>query len=223
MSFIVFLFWVPVALAALPGATLSVIDPTPQTEFEKARRPQIEQHLRICGTCQVLNLTPYNSSGHFDAASVMEQLDKVPRDNSVVLILWNKAYEPTKDQKLIEKIKSLQEQGVLFVVTAGRPAPQGATLGLRKTLWGQLPQAVIIGELTERERLLPGTFFGPQMLTAIKPPSDVLGQDVSALIFSARLVSQLNEKKTSEWVDFLRNKKATSRRMWPSLEEFFGR
>lgn len=210
------------AYAAGAINTLAVIDPQAKTEFEAGRKPQLEARMRDCPNCQLLNITPYNADGRFDAALLTRQLDQVPRENSVVLFLWNKAWEP-KDEELKGKIKSLLASGVLVVATAGRPEPQGPTLGLKRTLWGQIPEAVIIGELTERERLKPGTFFGPEMLTAIRPPSDVMGQDAAALMFSTRLVSQLRDKKSNEWVEFLRNKKATSRRMWPTLDEFFGR
>lgn len=213
--------WASPAAAANP-AILAVIDPVPKTEFESVRRTRIQQELRACASCQILNLTPYDTEGRFDPAGLSRQLNNVPRENAVVLVLWNKRFEP-KDQAVVDQIKGLANQGVLFVATAGRPEPRGPTLGLRRTLWGQTPQVVIIGELTERERLLPGTFFGPEMLTAIRPPSEAMGQDVAALMFSARLVSQLKQKKSTEWVDFLRNKKATSKRMWPTMDEFFGR
>lgn len=210
------------AQAAKPSV-LAVIDPVSKVEFENQRKGRIEDQLRQCPSCQVLNLTPYDSKGQFDPSGIGRQLDQVPRENSVVLVLWNKKFDPA-DKVVVDKIKGLANQGVLFVATAGKPNPQAPTLGLRRTLWGQTPEVVIIGELTERERLLPGTFFGPEMLTAIRPPSsDTLGQDAAALLFSARLVSQLREKKSDEWVEYLRNKKATSRRMWPSLDEFFGR
>lgn len=215
-------FWAPPISAATPSV-LAVIDPVPKAEFESVRKSQIQQQLRACSGCQILNLTPYDSAGNFDPSGLSRQLNNVPRENAVVVVLWNKRFEPNADKGVVEQIKGLASQGVLFVATAGKPEPRGATLGLRRTLWGQTPQVVIIGELTERERLLPGTFFGPEMLTAIRPPSEVMGQDVAALMFSARLVSQLKEKKSTEWVDFLRNKKATSKRMWPSIDEFFGR
>lgn len=210
------------AKAATPSI-LAVIDPVPKAEFEASRKTQIQQELRGCPNCQILNLTPYDGSGQFDPKGLSRQLGNVPRENAVVLVLWNKRFEPAADQPVVEQIKGLANQGVLFVATAGKPEPRGPTLGLRRTLWGQTPQVVIIGELTERERLLPGTFFGPEMLTAVRPPSEVMGQDVAALMFSARLVSQLKQRKSNEWVDFLRNKKATSKRMWPSIDEFFGR
>lgn len=202
-------------------AVLAVIDPAPKLEFETARRMRIQEQLRQCPNCQIVNITPYTSEGQFDPRGISRVLDQVPRENSVVLVLWNKKFEST-DKEVVEKIKGLANQGVLFVATAGKPEAKGPTLGLRRTLWGQTPQVVIIGELAIGERLVPGTFFGPEMLTAIRP-SETLGQDAAALMFSARLVSNLKDKKSDEWVDFLRNKKATSKRMWPNLDEFFGR
>lgn len=209
------------AQASTP-TVLAVIDPVPKAEFESQRKNRIEQELRTCPQCQILNITPYDKEGRFDPAGISRQLGNVPRENAVVLVLWNKKFEPA-DQGVVDQIKGLANQGVLFVATAGKPEPKGPTLGLRRTLWGQTPDVVIIGELTERERLLPGTFFGPEMLTALRPPSEQMGQDAAALMFSARLARQLKEKKSSEWVEFLRGRKATSKRMWPTIDDFFGR
>lgn len=215
--------WLRAAQAELSvPAVLAVIDPQPKQVFESELQNRIASQLKNCRKCEVMNLTPYDSQGQFDPKGLKEQLDRLPPGNAVVTILWNKKFEPA-DQATIEKIRGLVRSGVLVVATAGKPEGQGPTLGLRRTLWGQVPEIMIIGDLTEKERLRPGTFFGPEMLTALKPTASVASLDHAALAFSARLVEQLKDKKATEWVDFLRNKKATSKRMWPQLEDFFGR
>ena len=112
-----------------------------------------------------------------------------------MLALWNRK-EEDGDKALFDKMKAMGQKGVIFVATAGRPGGGKPLVPLSKTLWGQTPDVVIIGELNERERLPLGTYFGPEMLTAIRTPADFVGQDMAALIFSTRLLARVNSRIT---------------------------
>ena len=95
---------------------------------------------------------------------------------------------------------------------------------LSRTVNGQVPDIVIIGELTEKERLLARSYFGPEMLTALKPPKDYVGQGYSSLFFVSKLATSWNRKSASaDWLSSFKSTKSRSRKIWPDLGDFFGR
>lgn len=212
-------FWAPSLGSA---ANLKVLDPLPKLEFEAQRLVPMQASLKSCKDCEIENITPYDKEGKFDPAKVSEVLQKQTLDGSLLVINWNRGSKKS-DQALIEHLQKKISDGHIIVAAAGRPEPGETILPLGKTLWGQLSNVILIGELQEKEKLVAGTYFGPEMLTALGPKDLSMGEGAGALSFSLKLLPRIDEKKTGEWVPFLKEKRTKHRRLWPTLRDFFGK
>lgn len=203
--------------------TLSVVDPSPKTTFENTVSPPLRSQLNGCKACDVLNLTPYDGAGQFKEKNLLESLDRVPEKQSVLVLLYNRKFFPKEDEELVKKIKILIEKGVVVIATAGRPKAKEPTLSLNRTLWGQIPEILLIGELEGGERLVAGTFYGPELLTAMKPSPEFPGTDRGALQFAVRFLPHLKSREAHRWPSLLREKKSKIRQFWPRLEDLLKR
>lgn len=222
-------FWaLCLALIALgvPGrvwsATLKVIDPSPKTEFESQRLVSMQQKLGSCKACSVENITPYTAEGQFDPKQIPATLTKSELKGSVLVVNWNRGASK-EDQVLLDHLKKSVQEGLILIASAGKPADGEPILPLGKTLWGQVPDIILVGELQEKEKLVAGTYFGPEMLTALGPKDLTMGEGAGALAFSVKMLPVLAQKKDAEWVPFLKEKRSKHRRLWPSLNDFFGK
>jgi hypothetical protein len=112
------------------------------------------------------------------------------------------------------------ESGKLIVSPTGFPADKEISAPLNKTVLGQIPKILIIGEMNEKERLLPKSFYGPEMLTALRLPKD-LPEGIAPLMFASRLAENYKKHSHEEWLELLKNKKQKSRKIWPDLGDFF--
>lgn len=210
-------------ISVKPGAVLvAVIDPLPKEVFETETLPRIQKSFSRCRTCEVVNITPYDKDGRFEAERLAKSLELIPKSDSILLITWNRRAGP-EDTPIIKTAEKLIQSGAAIVAAAGR-APDGhPTVRIGSTLWGQIPNIMLVGELERSEKLAPGSFFGPEMVTALTTPAEPLGSTPAAVAFAARLAPQLKQRKASEWLNYLREKRRTLRRLWPSLEDLFGR
>lgn len=188
--------------------------------FETRIKPLFQQHGGGC--CEIRNLTPYDSKGEPDIGALPQAVNQVSGDVSFLFFDWNER-STDRNRELLEALNRQVSQGRVLVAAAGVPPNDEGTCPLNRTLMGQVLNSVIIGELAERDRLLAQCFYGPEMLSAIRPPRDLLGQGHAPLIFSARLASHWSRRKPADWVPYLKNKKNKSKRIWPELEEFFPR
>jgi hypothetical protein len=111
--------------------------------------------------------------------------------------------------------------GFVVIATTGAAGADQSTLPLNRTVVGQIPGIIIIGELVERDNLLAKSFFGPEMLTAVRPPKDFMGQGHGPLFFASRLASNWNKKGQNEWPSHFKTTRERSRKLWPSIEDFF--
>lgn len=205
------------------GPTLFVFDPGPKEDFEGKILPRLRNELKRCGKCSIVNQTPYNAEGTFAKTDLLKQLEAVPAEkNTLIVFLWNEKFEKVSEP-IAAKVKEMARNGTVVVATAGRPPASHATLTLSRTLWGQIPEVILIGELEAKEKLVPGTFFGPEMLTALRPPDEIFGENRVALTFALRLLPQIDKREPDQWRKFLLEKKAKTRRLWPTLNDFFGR
>lgn len=193
----------------------------PPAIFESKIRPLFEQH-GGSGCCEIRNLTPYKSGGEVDTAAWTQAVDAVPSDVTFLFFDWNER-SSEKNRELSEALNRQIASGRILVAAAGVPPNDEGTCPLNRTLMGQVLNSIIIGELAERDRLLAQCFYGPEMLSAIRPPRDLMGQGHAPLLFSARLASHWNRRKATEWIPHLKNRKNKSKRIWPELEEFFPR
>ena len=192
-----------------------------QQYFETKILPFFAEQTRGCGGCEVRNLTPYKSDGTFDEEVFAKRLEQVPGDVAFLYFDFNLRHSE-KTNSLIESLNRKKKQGQLIVASAGMPRPQESSSPLSRTLFGKVQDVLIIGELTDRDRLLPMSFFGPEMLTAIRSPKSAdFRPGSSSLVFAARLAKEWHRKSADEWVDHFREKKNNTKRLWPDVNEFF--
>lgn len=200
---------------------LGVLAREPRAEYEARLQTFFKDQWRSCSACDVKNLTPYNEQGELDRAALPSAIEKIPGQVQVLYLAWNEVAD-AGNQKILEALKKLAASGVLLIGPAGEPSGDGPSHSLSRTILGQTPEALIIGELNEKESLARRSFYGPEMLTAIKPPKDV-GLGWAPPFFAARLTREYGRKSHAEWMSHLRTRKSLSRRLWPGMDEFFGR
>lgn len=202
--------------------SVAVISGEDKADFDAKVAPILKEEMKRCTACSFQNVTPYTEDGKFKLSEVAARLDVAGSSSSFIFINWNaKSTDETKP--IIESLKKITNNGMIVVASAGMAKENEPTLPLNKTVLGQVPGVVIIGELGERERMLTQSYFGPEMLTALRPPKDYLGQGFGPLFFVSRLATQWNKKDSKAWIAHFQTTKAKVRRIWPGLEDFFGR
>ncbi len=189
--------------------------------FSKQVKPIFDQN-KTCKVCELVDLTPYKDSGEADESKLVKEISAVGTDYQILFMNWNEK-STESNRELSEALVKKSIQGTLILFTAGSPLNNEPTISLNKTIAGQVPEAVIVGEMTERERLLPQLFYGPEMLTAIKPPKEYSGQGLAPVFFLAKWVSHWSKQKPNEWVSYLKLKKNKLRKLWLSTDDFFVR
>ncbi|GIL18654.1 MAG: hypothetical protein BroJett040_24050 [Oligoflexia bacterium] len=201
---------------------LGVIDQKSRADYESKLLPILQKHLEACSYCEVRNLTPYNEAGDYNQAALPAQIEQASTSVQILFVNWN-AKLNTESKALLPLFNQLSEKGVVLVVAAGAPKEGENSAPLHRTLFGQLPHAMIIGELGEHDRLWGTSYYGPEMLTALRPPKDLIGQGYSPMIFATRLAMNMNKKSGTEWVDYIKTKKQKTKKIWLDLNDIFGR
>jgi hypothetical protein len=202
---------------------MAVISEGSKADFEQKWLPILTEQLKTCAACTVKNLTPYTTDGNFDEASLPKAIEAAKDGTQFLFMNWNAISQPS-NKTILDAMKKLTATGYLVIAKAGVAKETEPTMPLSKTVNGQVPDIVIIGELTERERLLARSFFGPEMLTALKPPRDYIGQGYSSLFFVSKLATSWNKKTASaDWLSSFKSTKSRTRKIWPDLNDFFGR
>lgn len=201
---------------------LAVISKDSKATFESKVFPFLREQIKNCSRCEITNVTPYNEAGEFVREQVASAIQKLPSNTSLFFFSWNEPLDE-KNQPWIEELRKKIQFGVLVLGPAGEPVGEGPSVALKKTLLGQIPEVLIIGELNERERLPHNSFYGPEMLTAICPPKEWIGQGLAPHFFAGRFAREFSKKTSAEWVTHLKGKKLSTRKIWPNLVDFFGR
>lgn len=212
-----------VNLCAATGTAPVIVgfySPQPQKNFDEKIKPLFDKQTHGCSRCQIQNLTPYDDKGQLDMAAMEKSLKQLPAEIKILFFDFN-LKKGEVSPAVIETLSQLSAHGMLVVASAGVPHEQQASSPLSKTLFGQVKDAIIIGELGERDRLIPQSFFGPEMLTALRPPKDLQGQGIGPLLFTSKLAADYDRRTPQEWTDYIRNKKQKSRKIWPELQDFF--
>jgi hypothetical protein len=203
---------------------IAVISEGSRSDYEQKWQPLLAEQLKSCAACSVKNVTPYTTDGNVDEAALPAAIEQVPKESTQFLFFnWN-AISNAGNKPVLEALKKLTATGYLVIAKAGIAKATEPTMPLSRTVNGQVPDIVIIGELTEKERLLARSYFGPEMLTALKPPKDYVGQGYSSLFFVSKLATSWNRKSASaDWLSSFKSTKSRSRKLWPDLGDFFGR
>jgi hypothetical protein len=204
--------------------TLRIFDPRPQNEFKDRVEKLVQNEWAGCSSCKMVNLTTYDSQGKAivplnpEAAWGDLQTWSVENNPTVLLINWN-TLRSQQSGAWMNYLEKVQKAGIVIIFAAGQPEAGQSSAPLQKTLAGALPEALIIGELGESDRLWGASFFGPEITTALRPMKDALGQGLAPVQFGARLTK--NVKKRSDWTKYLRDKKAKSKKIWLELGDCF--
>lgn len=214
---------VPAAVTAQKDRVIvGILDDESKAVFEEKVLPFIKDQAEPCGRCEFVNFSQYDKEGAFIESKLIDSLKNAGAKASFLFISWNRPMA-SDQQKIVETLKKLVKDGVLIIATAGTAHMDQSTLPLGKTVLGQVPEIVIIGEMRERERLLQQSFYGPEMLTAIRPPKGIEEAGYSPALFAAKLAQNFHRKTGQEWLVHFRETKAKSRKMWPDVTDFFRR
>ena len=223
LVFVTIAFFAPALSAAveLPPVVVGYFSPVPKASFDEKIKPLFEKQTKNCTKCQIMNLTPYDEKGQFDKTALEETLEKVPAEVKILFFDFN-LKKSEVSPAVIEMVNKFPSRGILIVAAAGGPADQQPSSPLSKTVFGQVKDAFIIGELGERDRLFPYQgYFGPEMLTALRLPKEFQGQGVGPLLFTSRLASDYTRRSPQEWTSFIQDKKVKSRKLWLDLQDLF--
>lgn len=208
------------ALASVPLRKTTVIyfgQQSPE-DFDKKIKPVFMSV--SCKTCEIINSTPYTKEGQLDIHALKERVDSLPEEISFVFFDFNLKFTD-EYKELVETLNRKVEKGLVVVGSAGSPKASDSSSPLSRTVLGHVNSALIIGELGDRDRLMPTAFYGPEMLTAIRPPKDKIGQGYSPLIFAANLAEHWQKRPAQEWTNYLKKKKASSRKIWLDMNDLF--
>lgn len=216
----------PTTTAEIPvenKTTIVVISEKSQQEFEHHAANVFQEQFKKCQTgCQIKNITPYTKEGLIKEEDVAAAIETAPQQGNFLFFDWNPRLDD-KSKKVQESLAKTVQKGFLIVGIAGVAKEGQMVLPLHRTVLGSVPEIVIIGEMVGRENLFKASHFGPEMLTAVRPPRDS-GQDgQGAYFFTSRLAQKWNDRTPGDWIVHFRDTKAKSRKIWPGIDDFFGR
>jgi len=209
------------AKGAIPSLTPKVYYFSNQKNeiFESRIKPFFAKQSLDCKSCQIVDWTPYDERGEFNFELLKVQIEKIPEENAILFFDWNEKADP-KNEFLEEILSQKIHKGMLVIANAGVAKPNSPIIPLNKSIFGRIQDVVIIGELEGRDVLPAQGFYGPQMLTAVRPPKELKGQGLGPLLFVSRFTNLSAKKTASDWLAYFREKKAKSRGVWPEMEEF---
>lgn len=199
---------------------LSILSPVSRAETESHYLEFFKNEFKGCSLCEIHFTTVYQENGEVDWLKTRVELEKIPTKRSVLLLTWNEKIN-FENQKLVQVLKSLAEKGLIILGPSDVPKANLPSSALSRTVLGQIPNALIVAELNEKESLIERSFYGPEILTALRPSKESLAEGLSAAGFAARLMRDFDKRPNQDWVDFLKSRKLQSKRIWPNLDEMF--
>ena len=218
-----FVFFTGISLAKTPDTiVVGFISRENQDFYEKVVTPYWEQ-LRAGSNIELVSLTtPANYKGEINLDRLAKNIQNAPSNMKSIYVHWNEKFDPIHANWL-EALRKKTESGVKVAFFAGMAKPGLRTLSLNKTLVSQVPKALVLGELMDRERLSPQHFYGPELFTALKFDSMVGANGLAPLNFVSRWAIQSPLISLDESIFELRRKRMKSVSIWPTTNDFFGR
>lgn len=201
------------------SVTLAVVANFTQNDFQQKIEPLLQQEFSNCSNCQFLNVSAYDEKGEFNSDMIQKSIEDKLGQFQILYFHWN--------EKLTDQNKALNEfltklsleKNIILIASAGQPKSNEPSATLARTLFGPIQKSIIIGEIGEKDRLIGQSYYGPEMLTALRPPKDLIGQGMSPLLFATRLTKNYNKRQ--DWVSFFQEKKAKNRRIWLEMGDLF--
>lgn len=212
------------SLANTPSIVLTqvaVFSGDSKADFEAKIEPILKEQMKACAGCSFKNITPYDSEGNLDLDKAPGRLEESGTWASFVFFNWNTS--STKETKpVVEALKKLVASGKLVVASAGAAKDSEPTLPIARTIAGEVPGIIVVGDMGANERLPVASYFGPEMLTAVKAPSkEHVGQGYGPVFFASRLATNWTKKNSADWAPHFQETKSKVRRIWPALDDFF--
>lgn len=203
-----------------PGKIIvGVLSPDSKVHFESGLKTFFQTQWSQCANCELKNLGVYKEDGLFDEKSSLEQLNSL-QGVSFLFLNFNLRYQEKEHKTLVEQLKKITAAPMLVLGSAGYPKEGEPSAQLSKTLLGQVPDMIILGEINERERMPSPAFFGPQLLTAVRPPKSFIGKQLGPAYFVAKFAPHYSRRLPQGWLNHFYEKKAKSRKIWPQAEDF---
>jgi hypothetical protein len=190
--------------------------------FEKTVKPLFDEFKGSCKDCEIVNLTPYDEKGLYLEKALVEKLKSDAPEIQFYFFDWNKKMSDPM-RPLVSLLNDKIQKGQLVLAPTGQAAEGEPGSALSGTLMGQAKDVVIIGETTGRERMLPQSYFGPEMLTAIYAPKEHSEKGVGPLYFAARWASVWNKRSPDEWLSHFKTKKIKNRKIFLDTTDLLGR
>jgi hypothetical protein len=211
----------PLQTLAAETVVVGFISRESQNFYETVVKPYWQQ-LGAGNTVELVSLSPLNSKGEIDLEQLTRNIQNAPSSIGTIYVHWNEKYDPIHKNWLAALRKKTAE-GTRVAFFAGMSTPGVRSIPLNQTLAFQVPKALILGELVEKERLSPLHFYGPELFSAFqsKIVSPIPG--LAPLNFVSRWAQQSPHADLDNSLYELRKKKLKSLRMWPTTEDFFGR
>jgi hypothetical protein len=215
---------IPQAILKEAGKTVvGIISGERHEDFDKNLPAFFKDQWSRCSHCELLNISTYDENGNFDPKGLVAQLETNKSRVSFLFFNINWKFRPEMHKELVDEINKITNLGMLIIGNSGYAKDGESTVGISKTVLGQVPAVIIVGEINERERLLTASFFGPEMLTAVKPPRSYLSKGLGPSFFVARFAQNFTRRIPQEWITHFHEKKIKSRKLWPDTEDFFNR
>ena len=192
-----------------------------QDFYERVVKPYWHQ-ISNGSSVELISLTPFNSKGEVDFEQLAVAIQNAPASMRSIYVHWNEKYEPMHD-KWLAALRKKTDLGTRVAFFAGMAKPGLRTVPLSKTLASQVPKALILGELVERERLSPQHFYGPELFSAFQISAMAGATGLAPLNFVSRWAAQNPTTNLDQSLYDLRKKKMKSLRLWPTTDDFFGR
>lgn len=171
-----------------------------------------------CSKCEVVVTSIGYKDSAIDLKDLQKKMTEVPENTKVMVFDFN--LRDTPETKFwSEQVRQLQAKNILVVSSTGRALESEIPMLLKKTVLGQNSKVIIIGELYAKERMWPLSHFGPEILTALKLPDDLSGQDLAGFYVAVHLLPRIQQKTTDAWVDQLSEKKFKTKKIWLDVDE----
>ena len=200
------------------GVNIAIVDDRTKVDYEEKISPLVSEYALKCQDCSFENISPYDSKGEFAIKDLEKKIQSLDARYQIIVFLFNYKYNDEL-LKISEIVRAGLVKGRVVIAAAGTPKKGDASGPLNQTVFGKIPDVIIIGEMFEKDRLFPTSFYGPEMLTSVQlNKNDVFGAGVLLMSY---FVAK-NYKMQSHWVTHLRERKLKSKRIWPTPEELVG-
>lgn len=218
MSFFAVLIF---SVFAFAETRLCVMDQGEKTPSEMKLTKLLKEQTKDCKACRIKSFSIPNGKTPPKPADFAKKISESKGQCDILLLNWNRPFSPDW-MPTIESLQKAAAEGRLIVGAAGAATGKSKGSRLSATLWGRLQQDLfIIGELNRKGELMPNSYQGPGLFTALTAPKGHSGSAASAALFAAALASRYPERDANLWRIRLSNNKAAVTKPWPTLADLF--